>query len=66
MDNVHFKETVRNRLIESAKKITDKEVGSAIKKAREIHEYNRKQIALILGIGQDTKMLRRRKENSAF
>ena len=47
-------EVVANFKLNSLKEITNKEVGSAIKKARETRCINRAQLAGVLGIGVDT------------
>ena len=47
-------EVVANFKFNSLKEIANKEVGEAIKKAREFRCMNRAQVAGALGIGQDT------------
>ena len=47
-------EVVANFKLNSLKEITNKEVGTAIKKARETRCINRAQLAGVLGIGVDT------------
>lgn len=47
-------EVVANFKLNSLKEITNKEVGTAIKKARETRCINRAQLTGVLGIGVDT------------
>lgn len=47
-------EVVANFKLNKVKEITNKEVGNAIKDAREYRGLNRAQVAGVIGIGQDT------------
>lgn len=47
-------EVVANFKLNKVKEITNKEVGDAIKAAREYRGLNRAQVAGVIGIGQDT------------